>query len=77
MKKMALSDNELIKRYVEGDESALKILINRHEKKVFSYIMLSVKNRELAEDIFQDTFIKVIVTLRSATTRKKASSCSG
>lgn len=65
MKKMALSDNELIKRYVEGDESALKILINRHEKKVFSYIMLSVKNRELAEDIFQDTFIKVIVTLRS------------
>ena len=65
MKKIALTDNELINRYVAGDESALKTLINRHEKKVFSYIMLSVKNRELAEDIFQDTFIKVINTLRS------------
>lgn len=65
MKTIALSDNELISRYVDGDESALKTLILRHEKKVFSYIMLSVKNRELAEDIFQDTFIKVINTLRS------------
>ncbi len=65
MKKIALTDNELIARYVAGDESALKTLITRHEKKVFSYIMLSVKNRELAEDIFQDTFIKVINTLRS------------
>ena len=65
MKKIALSDNELISLYVNGDESALKILIQRHEKRVFSYILLSVKNRELAEDIFQDTFIKVINTLRS------------
>lgn len=65
MKKMALSDNELISQYASGDESALKSLITRHEKKVFSYIMLSVKSRELAEDIFQDTFIKVINTIRS------------
>lgn len=66
MKSIAkLSDNELIARYLEGDESALKNLILRHQKKVFSYILLSVKNRELAEDIFQDTFIKVINTLRS------------
>ena len=65
MKKIALTDNELIAQYVAGDESALKTLITRHEKRVFSYIMLSVKNRELAEDIFQDTFIKVINTLRS------------
>lgn len=65
MNAIALSDNELIARYVEGDESALKSLIVRHQKKVFSYIMLSVKNRELAEDIFQDTFIKVINTLKT------------
>lgn len=65
MKKIALTDNELIAQYVAGDESALKTLITRHEKRVFSYIMISVKNRELAEDIFQDTFIKVINTLRS------------
>lgn len=65
MNAIALSDSELIARYVDGDESALKILILRHQKKVFSYIMLSVKNRELAEDIFQDTFIKVINTLKT------------
>jgi len=65
MNKIVQSDNELITLYVNGDESALKILINRHQKKVFSYIMLSVKNKELAEDIFQDAFIKVINTLKS------------
>jgi RNA polymerase sigma-70 factor (ECF subfamily) len=65
MKSIALTDNELITRYVDGDEIALKQLINRHQKKVFSYILMSVKNRELAEDIFQDTFIKVINTLKS------------
>ncbi|MDL2308825.1 sigma-70 family RNA polymerase sigma factor [Bacteroidales bacterium OttesenSCG-928-B11] len=65
MNPVVQSDNELITRYMSGDESALKSLISRHQKKVFSYIMLSVKNRELAEDIFQDTFIKVINTLKS------------
>ncbi|MEG1555569.1 MAG: sigma-70 family RNA polymerase sigma factor [Bacteroidales bacterium] len=71
MKAIALSDNELISRYMEGDESALKSLILRHEKKVFSYILVSVKNRELAEDIFQDTFIKVINTLRSGSYKEE------
>jgi RNA polymerase sigma-70 factor (ECF subfamily) len=65
MKSIALTDNELITRYVAGDEVSLKQLITRHQKKVFSYILMSVKNRELAEDIFQDTFIKVINTLKS------------
>jgi len=65
MKSIALTDNELITRYIDGDEIALKQLITRHQKKVFSYILMSVKNRELAEDIFQDTFIKVINTLKS------------
>jgi len=65
MKSIALTDNELITRYIDGDEVALKQLITRHQKKVFSYILMSVKNRELAEDIFQDTFIKVINTLKS------------
>jgi len=65
MKLIALTDNELITRYIGGDENSLKQLIARHQKKVFSYILMSVKNRELAEDIFQDTFIKVINTLKS------------
>lgn len=59
------SDNELIARYQSGDELSLKALIQRYEKRLFSYIMLSVHNKELAEDIFQDTFIKVINTIRS------------
>ena len=65
MKLAVYNDNELIERYINGDEFALKQLIARHQKRVFSYILISVKNRELAEDIFQDTFIKVINTLRS------------
>jgi RNA polymerase sigma-70 factor (ECF subfamily) len=60
-----LNDNELVTRYVNGDEAALKALITRHQRRLFSYIMSSVKNRELAEDIFQETFIKVVNTLRS------------
>jgi RNA polymerase sigma-70 factor (ECF subfamily) len=65
MNMSVLDDNELITRYVDGDESALKVLIMRHQRRLFSYIMASVKNRELAEDIFQETFIKVVNTLRS------------
>ena len=65
MKTVMLTDNQLIASYQSGDESALKALIARYEKRLFSYIMLSVKNKELAEDIFQDTFIKVINTIRS------------
>ncbi len=61
----ALSDNELIARYQAGDEIALKTIILRYERRLFSYLMVSVKNKELAEDIFQDTFIKVINTIRS------------
>lgn len=62
---MTLSDSELVNLYANGDESALKILVLRYEQPLFSYLMASVKNRELAEDIFQDTFVKVINTIRS------------
>lgn len=71
MKTATLSDNQLIASYQSGDESALKTLITRYEKRLFSYILLSVKNKELAEDIFQDTFIKVINTIRSGNYREE------
>lgn len=61
----ALSDNELIARYQAGEETALKTIILRYQRRLFSYLMVSVRNKELAEDIFQDTFIKVINTIRS------------
>ena len=61
----ALSDDELIARYQAGEETALKTIILRYQRRLFSYLMVSVRNKELAEDIFQDTFIKVINTIRS------------
>ncbi len=65
MDKRDLDDYSLIKQYLGGNSQSLELLINRHKNKVFSYILLVVKNRELAEDIFQDTFIKVIKSLHA------------
>ncbi|MBQ4280064.1 MAG: sigma-70 family RNA polymerase sigma factor [Rikenellaceae bacterium] len=55
-----LSDQELLNAYLSGDESAISVLIERHRKRVADYIFMMVKNREITDDIFQDTFIKVI-----------------
>jgi RNA polymerase sigma-70 factor (ECF subfamily) len=57
-------DQELVHQYIKGEESALAILIQRHKRRIFSYIMLTVKDKALAQDIFQDTFFKVINTLK-------------
>ncbi len=59
-----LSDNELVQRFVTGDHQSIEILIRRHKNRVYSYILLVVKKQDLAEDIFQDTFIKVIRSLK-------------
>ncbi|MEI6821566.1 MAG: sigma-70 family RNA polymerase sigma factor [Bacteroidota bacterium] len=60
-----LSDNELIAEYLNGNHQMLECLITRHQKKIFSHILVVVKDRMLAEDLFQETFVKVILTLRS------------
>lgn len=60
-----ISDNELIIKYLNGNHECLEQLIHRHKQKVFSYILMVVKDSHLADDIFQDTFIKVINTLRT------------
>ncbi|MFH1297601.1 MAG: sigma-70 family RNA polymerase sigma factor [Bacteroidota bacterium] len=65
MQTQAISDQELIGRYLAGHESALEKLVQRHKNRVFAYILMIVKDKELAEDLFQDTFIKVINTIRS------------
>jgi RNA polymerase sigma factor (sigma-70 family) len=54
----------LVQAYIKGDQSAIETLINRHRAKVFTYILLTIKNHQLAEDLFQETFIKVIQSLR-------------
>ncbi len=58
------SDQALINEYLQGSESAFAELIRRHEQKIYTSIYLFVKDRELAEDLFQDVFIKIIDTLR-------------
>ncbi len=60
-----VSDQELINGYLSGNENYLEQLINRHKAKVFTYIQLVIKDKQTADDIFQDTFIKVIYTLKS------------
>lgn len=64
MKSREFSDQELVKRFLQGDQQSIEVLINRHKNKVYTYIVLIVKNQQLAEDIFQDTFIKVIRSLK-------------
>ena len=58
-------DALLVKNYVAGDESALATLINRHQSKIYGFIFSKISDRDLTDDIFQDTFIKVIKTLKS------------
>lgn len=57
-------DSLLIQSYQSGDENALSQLIKRHQKDLFSFIYYKVKDEELANDIFQDTFMKIIITLK-------------
>ena len=62
-----LSDALLIRNYVAGDEKALATLIKRHESKLYGFIISKISDRDISNDIFQDTFIKVIKTLKSNT----------
>ncbi len=61
---LQFSDSTLVSMYIKGDESALEVLINRHQSKVYSYIISRIRDEELANDIFQDVFVKIIQTLK-------------
>lgn len=64
MKSQFLSDQELIQQYLDGKESAFERLLNRYKDRVYSYILFTIKDDVLANDIFQETFMKVIRTLK-------------
>ncbi|MBK5210154.1 MAG: sigma-70 family RNA polymerase sigma factor [Flavobacteriaceae bacterium] len=64
MESKTILDSVLVNNYINGHEKSLEILIIRHKQRIFSFIMSKVSDREVAEDIFQDTFIKVINTLK-------------
>ncbi|NNF34645.1 MAG: sigma-70 family RNA polymerase sigma factor [Saprospiraceae bacterium] len=61
---MQISDQQLISNYLDGDDKSFAVLLNRHRDKIFTSIYLFVKDTDMAEDIFQDVFIKIIDTLR-------------
>lgn len=65
MKKYKISDSELVSMYINGNEEAFKELLLRHKNRVFTTINLIVKDRYLAEDLMQETFIKAIKTIKS------------
>jgi RNA polymerase sigma-70 factor (ECF subfamily) len=59
-----MTDDMLVTLYLEGNNSAFDILLNRHQDRLFNYIFFLVRSREVAEDIFQETFVKAITTLQ-------------
>ncbi len=64
MQKNLTPDSTLISDYIKGNERSLEILIKRHQQRLYSFIYSKIQNRDLTEDVFQDTFIKVIRTLK-------------
>tara|TARA_Y100001978_G_C23687185_1_gene432606 strand:+ start:633 stop:1217 length:585 start_codon:yes stop_codon:yes gene_type:complete len=58
------SDKDFVISYIKGDESALAVLIDKYRSRIFGFIISKVKNKEIAEDIFQETFIKVINNIK-------------
>jgi len=59
-----IPDNTLIQQYLSGNNEAFETLLTRYKQRIYSFIYSKVKDRELTDDIFQDTFIKVIITLK-------------
>lgn len=60
-----LNDVELVQRYQNGDVASFEVLVDRYQNKVYSYIVMLVKDKQLADDIFQDTFLKIIRTIKA------------
>lgn len=64
MQSSKITDQNLVKQYVQGNEACLEMLINRHKDRIFTTIILIVKDSYIAEDLFQETFIKIIKNLK-------------
>lgn len=65
MANVQISDALLIKNYIAGNENCLTILIERHQSRIYGFIYSKISDRDLSDDVFQDTFMKVIKTLKS------------
>ncbi|MDE5886120.1 MAG: sigma-70 family RNA polymerase sigma factor [Muribaculaceae bacterium] len=63
-KKLGRADEDLVKAYAAGDNEAFDILLKRHQERIFNYILRIIKNEDVANDIFQETFVKAILTIK-------------
>lgn len=59
-----ITDEQLVKAYANGDNDAFDILLKRHQERIFNYILRIIKNEDIANDIFQETFVKAIITIK-------------
>lgn len=63
-RKQGMSDEQLVKAYAQGNNEAFDTLLKRHQDRIFNYILRIIKNEDIANDIFQDTFVKAIQTIK-------------
>ncbi|WP_285829259.1 sigma-70 family RNA polymerase sigma factor [Bacteroides acidifaciens] len=63
-KTLSMTDEQLVKAYVKGDNEAFDTLLKRHQERIFNYILRIIKNEDIANDIFQETFVKAILTIK-------------
>ena len=63
-KKHGMTDEQLVKAYAQGNNEAFDTLLKRHQERIFNYILRIIKNEDIANDIFQETFVKAILTIK-------------
>ncbi|MDE6578375.1 MAG: sigma-70 family RNA polymerase sigma factor [Muribaculaceae bacterium] len=63
-KKLGKTDEQLVQAYAKGNNDAFDILLKRHQERIFNYILRIIKNEDIANDIFQETFVKAILTIK-------------
>ena len=62
--KLSMTDEQLVKAYAQGNNEAFDILLKRHQDRIYNYILRIIKNEDIANDIFQETFVKAILTIK-------------
>ncbi len=64
VKYTSMTDDQLVNAYIQGSNEAFDVLLKRHQDRIFSYILRIIKNEDVANDIFQETFVKAIMTIK-------------
>ena len=70
-KTLSVTDEQLVKAYAQGNNEAFDTLLKRHQDRIYNYIVRIIKNEDIANDIFQETFVKAILTIKQSTATRK------